>query len=177
MKALVGNTLKLRAMEPTDIDLMYEWENDPETWIYSNTQTPFSRFYLEQYIINSHCDIYTEKQLRLMIVNAAGDTAGCIDLFEFDPKNRRAGIGILISKDFRGQGYASETIDILINYCQNILNLHQLYCNIASDNKTSLSLFKKKGFKESGIKKQWLVSQNEWLDEYFLQLIFSPQQE
>jgi diamine N-acetyltransferase len=177
MKALVGNTLKLRAMEPTDIDLMYEWENDPETWIYSNTQTPFSRFYLEQYIINSHCDIYTEKQLRLMIVNAAGDTAGCIDLFEFDPKNRRAGIGILISKDFRGQGYASETIDILIDYCQNILNLHQLYCNIASDNKTSLSLFKKKGFKESGIKKQWLVSQNEWLDEYFLQLIFSPQQE
>jgi diamine N-acetyltransferase len=175
MKALVGNSLKLRAMEPSDIDLMYEWENDPETWIYSNTQTPFSRFYLEQYIISSHCDIYTEKQLRLMIVNAAGDTAGCIDLFDFDPKNRRAGVGILIAKNYREQGYASETIDILINYAKNILNLHQLYCNIASDNKKSLRLFKKKGFEEAGLKKQWIISENQWLDEHFLQLIFNKE--
>ncbi len=172
MQPLNGKTLKLRAMEPEDIDLMYEWENDPETWIYSNTHTPFSRFYLEQYVINSHCDIYTEKQLRLMINTKKGETVGCIDLFEFDPKNKRAGLGILITKDFRNKGYASETIDILISYVKNVLGMHQLFCNVASDNKNSIKLFKKKGFKEAGIKKQWLWNGSEWLDEHFFQLIF-----
>lgn len=172
MQPLKGKSLKLRAMEPSDIDLMYNWENDTGTWVYSNTHTPFSRFYLEQYIINSHCDIYTEKQLRLMIDNKDGDTIGCVDMFEFDPKNKRAGLGILISKDFRKQGFASETLDIIIHYAKNVLSLHQLFCNIASDNKSSLDLFKKKGFVEAGLKKQWTWAENNWLDEHFLQLIF-----
>jgi diamine N-acetyltransferase len=172
MQALNGSTLKLRAMEPSDIDLMYEWENDPETWIFSNTHTPFSRFYLEQYVINSHCDIYTEKQLRLMITNQKNETVGCVDLFEFDPKNKRAGVGILVAKDFRKKGYASETIDIIIHYAKTILALHQLFCNISSDNKKSLALFQKKGFVSNGLKKQWILSENQWLDEHFLQLIF-----
>jgi diamine N-acetyltransferase len=170
MQTLTGNTLKLRAMEPSDIDLMYEWENDPETWVYSNTQTPFSRFYLEQYIINSHCDIYSEKQLRLMIVNQQGITVGCVDLFEFDPKNKRTGLGILIDRNHRKKGYASETLDIVIDYARNTLALHQLFCNISGDNKTSLNLFQKKGFALAGVKKQWLLKDNKWLDEHFLQL-------
>ncbi len=172
MQPLNGKTLKLRAMEPSDIDVMYEWENDPETWIYSNTQTPFSRFYLEQYIINSHSDIYTEKQLRLVINNKKGETIGCVDLFEFDPKNRRAGVGILITKEHRKKGYAAETLDIVINYAKNILSLHQLFCNIAANNKQSIELFKKKGFTEAGCKKEWLLSEDQWLDEYFFQLLF-----
>jgi diamine N-acetyltransferase len=175
MQALQGKILSLRAMEPTDIDIMYEWENDPETWVYSNTHTPFSRFYLEQYVINSHCDIYSEKQLRLMIVNNKTETVGCVDLFEFDPKNKRAGVGILISKEHRGKGYASETIDIIINYGRYILNLHQLFCNIADDNKISLELFIKKGFVTCGLKKQWTLSENHWIDEHSLQLIFENQ--
>jgi diamine N-acetyltransferase len=172
MQTLNGDNLKLRAMEPSDIDLMYQWENDPETWIFSNTHTPFSRFYLEQYVINSHCDIYTEKQLRLMINNTKLKTVGCVDLFEFDPKNKRAGVGILIAKEFRKKGYAAETIDIIIYYAKNILGLHQLYCNISGDNKKSLDLFQKKGFICNGIKKQWILAENQWLDEHFLQLIF-----
>ena len=172
MKALQGKNLSLRAMEPADIDIMYDWENDPGIWKYSNTHTPFSRFYLEQYVMNSHCDIYTDKQLRLMINDAEKNTVGCIDLFEFDPKNRRAGIGILIAKEYRKNGYASEALDIIIDYVKKTINLHQLYCNITSDNKTSLKLFKKKGFTEVGLKKQWIWNENIWLDEYLLQLIF-----
>ncbi len=172
MKPLQGKNLKLRAMEPEDIDTIYEWENDPETWIYSNTITPYSRFHLEQYVINSHCDIYTDKQLRLMIIDAEGKTAGCVDLFEFEGKNRRAGIGILIAKDFRKKGYASETLDIVIHYARNVLNLNQLYCNITENNKVSLKLFKKKGFIHTGTKKQWIINDNAWIDESMLQLIF-----
>ncbi len=172
MQPLQGNNLKLRAMEPQDVDLMYEWENDPESWLYSNTQTPFSRFHLEQYLINSHCDIYTDKQLRLMIDNKERKTIGCVDLFEFDTRNLRAGLGILIAKSYRNKGHASETLDIIMDYCRKTLALQQVYCNITSNNDKSLKLFIQKGFEVNGMKKKWLKHENQWLDEHFLQHIF-----
>src|ERR1043166_7160915 len=90
-------TISLRALEPSDIDLLYQWENDTDSWLVSNTTTPFSRFVLEQYIATAHLDIYTSKQLRLMVCNPENKAVGCIDLFDFEPLHLRAGIGILIA--------------------------------------------------------------------------------
>lgn len=162
----------LRAIEPSDIDLIYEWENDTENWIVSNTQTPFSRFVLEQYITSAHEDIYTAKQLRLIICTNDNKAIGSIDLFDFDANNLRAGIGILIGdKSERKKGYASEAIKVLTNYCFTSLNLNQLYCNITTDNEESILLFQKHNFQITGIKKQWIRNANKFKDELLLQLI------
>jgi diamine N-acetyltransferase len=169
---LKGKHIILRAIEPADIDVLYNWENDEENWPVSNTQTPFSRFVLEQYITTAHVDIYSAKQLRLMMCEADGKTIGTIDLFDFDPNNMRAGVGILIAdKSDRRKGYASEALTLLTNYCFEILNLHQIYCNITTDNETSILLFQKHGFQITGIKKQWVRSGNTYKDELLLQLI------
>lgn len=162
----------LRAIEPEDIDVLYNWENDPENWTVSNTQTPFSRFVLEQYITTAHVDIYSAKQLRLMICDTEGKAVGSIDLFDFEPNHLRAGVGILVAeKSDRRKGYASEALELLINYCYDILNLHQLYCNITTDNESSILLFQKHGFQITGIKKQWTRSGSGYKDELLLQLI------
>ena len=171
---LKGKNIELRAMEPADIDLLYQWENNSELWQLSNTVAPFSRFVLEQYIMDSHQDIFTSKQLRLMVdKNENGNliTIGTIDLFDFDPVNKRAGIGIMIIKQDQRKGYATEALQMLINYCFNTLKLHQVYCNIIADNLASMNLFKKAGFKVAGIKKEWILAGNLWKDEYTLQLI------
>jgi diamine N-acetyltransferase len=169
---LKGQHVVLRAIEPEDIDLLYNWENDTENWNVSNTQTPFSRFILEQYITTSHVDIYSAKQLRLMICEKEGRAIGSIDLFDFDPNHMRAGIGILIAdKTDRKKGLASEALKLLSNYSFEILNLHQLYCNITTDNESSILLFQKHGFQITGIKKQWIRSGNSFKDELLLQLI------
>lgn len=171
---LEGKNLILRALEPADADLLYEWENNEELWYLSNTVTPFSRFTLEQYILNSHQDIFTAKQLRLMIDKknpGRNDTIGSIDLFDFDPANKRAGIGILITEGERGKGYASEALELLIDYCFGKLELHQVYCNISADNKASLQLFKKHNFTRAGLKKEWIFVNGKWTDEYIFQLI------
>jgi diamine N-acetyltransferase len=170
MKTLKGKKIQLRAMEPTDIDFIFQIENDSDIWNVSNTSSPFSRYYLEQYISNSHNDIYSEKQLRLIIETHQKKTVGCVDLFEFDPKHLRAGVGILITAPERKKGYASDTLDVLINYAKDILFLKQLFCNIEEDNKASLKLFKEKGFEITGTKKQWVRNENGFMDEYFLQL-------
>ncbi|NTW31895.1 MAG: GNAT family N-acetyltransferase [Bacteroidetes bacterium] len=167
-----SKNLLLRAPEPADIDLLYKWENDSRIWYLSNTVAPISRHLLEEYILTAYQDIYTAKQLRLMIDNVnTGETVGCIDLFDFDPVNLRAGIGILISDNQRNKGYASEALALLIDYAFNTLNLHQLYCNITTNNEVSLKLFKKHNFKNIGIKKDWTRLKDKWLDEYILQLI------
>lgn len=167
-----GKTINIRAIEPADIDILYKWENDTSIWYLSNTIEPFSKFILEQYILSSNQDIYSKKQLRLMIdINESKKTIGSIDLFDFDPKNKRAGIGILINKNERGKGYASEALELLINYSFHTLDLHQLYCNISADNNVSLKLFHNFGFEIIGLKKQWNFINDKWMDEYMLQLI------
>ncbi len=174
MQLLKSENLVLRAVEPRNVDMLYQWENDTNVWTLGNTTTPYSKFHLEQFILNSKNDIYADKQLRLMIELNKKDNEiiGCIDLFDFDPKNLRAGLGILIDKKYRSKGYGSEAVDLVVGYCRNGLNLHQVYCNIGANNPESLKLFEKKGFEITGQKKQWIRKKDKWIDEYTLQLIF-----
>lgn len=173
MNILKAKKIQLRAIEPNDIDHIYKWENNTSIWNLSNTITPFSRFVIKQFIDNSHLDIFQSKQLRLMIdVINTNESVGTIDLFDFDPLHKRAGIGILIAdKENRSKGYASEALDLLINYCFTILQLHQLYCNITTDNTESINLFTKKGFELVGVKRDWLLFDNVVKDEALYQLI------
>jgi len=100
MVTLTGNTIYLRALEPDDLEFIYKLENNEDIWEVSNTQTPYSRFLVRQYLENSHQDIYEAKQLRLAICkNGSFDAIGLIDLFDFDPVNQRAGVGIIIQEN------------------------------------------------------------------------------
>jgi diamine N-acetyltransferase len=173
-----GNRLKIRALEPEDVDTLYHWENDCSIWHLSNTITPLSRFTLEQYVLNAGQDLYSTKQMRLMIElhqeENGKKTIGSIDLFEFEPAHRRAGVGILVHKDFRGKGYASEALGLLIGYSFETLQLHQLFANISTDNTESIRLFENKGFRFIGTKKEWNLIRNQWQDENSYQLIYQP---
>ena len=174
---LENQLVKLRAPEPTDVDLLYAWENNMEIWTASNTVTPFSRYVLKKYLETSHLDIYETKQLRLVIEAKTQSSlmlvpVGLIDLFDFDPFHQRAGIGILIAnKEYRQKGYATEALNLLIKYSFETLQIHQLYCNISTDNQPSLQLFKNAGFTPVGIKKEWIKKVDGWSDEVMLQLL------
>ena len=97
MKTLRGEHIFLRALELSDLDFLYKLENDESLWEVSNTTTPYSKYILKLYLENSHRDIYDVKQLRLVICKNDDETAvGFIDLFDFDPKHSRVGVGIVI---------------------------------------------------------------------------------
>lgn len=175
---MIGTNLLLRAPEPADIDLIFRWENDSSIWHLGNTLTPYSRFAIEQFVLNTGNDIFTSKQLRLMIDwHSSGNgttTVGSIDLFDFDPFHKRAGIGILIDEKYRRKGFALEALNLLIDYCFKTLNLHQVYCNIERSNKQSIRLFAKASFVRCGIKKEWLLNNGKWTDELMYQRINEP---
>lgn len=151
---------------------MYAWENDPAIWRVSGTLAPFSRHTLSKFIEQQQFDIYQTRQLRLMIENAEGSAIGTIDLFEFDPCNRRAGIGILIyDRSQRRKGYASDALEAMIEYARGVLGLHQLWCNIGTENEASRMLFRQAGFREVGIKRDWNRTPEGYSDELLLQLL------
>jgi len=167
--------IDLRAPEPEDLELLYDWENNTSYWIISSTIVPFSKYTLKRYLENSHKTIYETGQLRLMIDHIPdGMTIGTIDLFDFDPFHKRAGVGILIADEaYRRKGYASMALKCLVDYCFATLQLHQLYCNILSNNSESMDLFRKMGFVQAGIKKDWVKTNDGYIDEHLFQLINS----
>ena len=169
---LTYGKIKLRPLEPEDLELLYQWENDPAVWQVSNTLAPFSRYVLKQYIAESHRDVFEAKQLRLVIEDLQQKAVGTIDLFDFDPFHQRAGLGILIhDQEDRGKGLATDALMLMIRYARDVLGLRQLYVNITTDNQRSIHLFKKAGFQLVGTKKDWIRITSGWLDEELYQLI------
>jgi len=168
-----GTHISLRALEPLDAELLYRWENNQDLWPVSFTQIPFSKFILEEFTNAAHSDIYTNKQLRLMVNKTeSGETIGIVDLFEFDPQHLRTGVGIYIHEAFRKTGCASECIELMKEYCFRTLLLKQLYVHINESNNASIALFEKADFEKSGLKKCWnKTGLNSYEDVWFMQCV------
>jgi len=173
MVTLKGANIYLRALEPEDLEFVYTLENDERVWEVSNTQTPYSRFLIKQYLENAHLDIYEAKQLRLAICTNKGEVIGLIDLFDFNPTFRRAGVGILILDDKqRGKGFGKEALQLVLKYGKTHLNLHQLHASISEDNKISQDLFIKANFKFIGQRKDWTIVNGTFKNENLYQHIY-----
>lgn len=166
-----NDNIQIRAAEPQDANLIYNWENDQDIWRVSETYMPYSMYQIEQFLLNNN-DLFSLRQIRFIIQKKSdGKNIGCIDLYDFDPIHMRAGIGILIQNDFRKMGYARESLELIIDYCFNILMLKQIYCLIDSLNYDSLNLFKKVGFIQCGLRKEWIRTPDGFIDEIELQYI------
>ncbi|MCC8173981.1 MAG: GNAT family N-acetyltransferase [Odoribacter sp.] len=166
----------IRALEPEDLEYLYKWENNMDLWEISNTLVPFSHFILKNYIESTaHKDIYEAKQVRLMITDQeTKEPLGLIELYDFDPYHQRAGLGVMIyNHQDRRKGYATSAIKLMLDYCFETLGLNQVYSCVPKCNVASLKVFKKIGFCEIGIWKQWLKQGLEWQDAVFFQMLSS----
>lgn len=171
---LSDNSIRLRALEPDDLDMLYLWENDTSIWRYGNNIAPFSRKMLADYIDSYDSDIFKSLQLRFMIVSVDTDVpVGMIDLYDFDAVNRRAGVGIMVDEAHRSKGYAADALNLLCRYCYDRLGMHQLYAMVAIDNVPSISLFQNGGFKISGKLRSWLRQGESYIDAYILQRLLT----
>ncbi len=162
----------LRKPEPEDIEFLFGLENNTDYWFVSDTKTPFSKWQIKLHIENSVYDLFTNKELRLIITQKkTGIHIGIVDLFDYDPIHNRAGIGIVVNSEFQSQGYASQALELLIDYSFKTLALNQLWCNIDSANFDSINLFSKFGFIKCGELKQWKKNGKNYFDVNIYQLL------
>ncbi|MBU2526235.1 MAG: GNAT family N-acetyltransferase [Bacteroidetes bacterium] len=172
-QTLQNEHIYLRAIEPEDFVFLSEIENDERLWLLGSTVQPFSEFVLREYLKNAKEDIYTAKQLRLVICLKNGLSVGLVDLFDFDVKNKKAGVGIVILEKFRSKGVGFHAMQCVMAYAKKHLDLHQLYANILLQNVPSLHLFDKCGFQTIGIKQDWIYHNGKFEDEALVQLILT----
>ena len=151
--------IRLRKIEPADLPFLYRWENDASSWADGANHNPLSQQDLRDYIESTTGDIYKDGQLRLIIEQSpiTNDqlpiTLGCIDLFDFDPRNRRAAIGMYIAPEYRGKGVGKETVRLLEEYAFGFLNLRVLYAVIATQNIACTTLYRNAGYQPSSLPK------------------------
>ncbi len=169
---LQSDNITLRALEPEDLDWLFHLENNTKLWEVSQTIAPFSKSVLRNYLNNAQDNIYSAGQLRLVIADLnSKENIGLIDLYDFDARNKKAGVGIVILPEFQNQNYASKALQIIVGYAFTHLDLHQLFAHILSDNIKSIKLFEKNNFSLSGTKKDWILSNGLYKNQHIYQLI------
>jgi diamine N-acetyltransferase len=151
--------LRLRKIEPSDLPFLYQWENDATMWADSDTHNPLSRHDLHQYIENTTGDIYRDGQLRLIIEESQLSTkvVGCIDLFDFDARNRKAAIGMYIAPDARGKGVGKQAVQQLLDYAFDFLHLRMVYAIISVHNIACSHIYEQMGFTPSSPLANWTL--------------------
>jgi diamine N-acetyltransferase len=172
MALFENDRIVLRALEPEDLDILYCWENDSSLWRDGITLAPYSKFALRDYLSNSTMDIFQTRQLRLMIEEKAKrNSVGTIDLYDIDPMNLRAGIGILVDAAYRKQGFGFQALQLIKEYAFRFLLLKQLYAHVPQGNTPSYRLFSKSGYEKTGLLHSWIKTESGFMDVYFMQLI------
>ena len=173
MSQLLSNgTVTLRALEPTDLEALYRWENDTALWAVSDTIAPYSRESLWNYLENYTGDLYAQRQLRLMVTLADdGTPAGTIDFLNFDPLNNRAELGLFIASELRGKGLGRQALELLTAYARDHLGLRELHVFIAIDNEVCLKLFEDFGYRRVGVLQSWVKRGSNYRDVAILQMI------
>ena len=161
--------IRLRAIEPEDLDVLYRIENDRTLWNVGATNVPYSRYTLHDYVATSSDDIYADRQVRLVIENAEGETVGMADIVRFDPQHLRAEVGIVILNAHRRKGYATAAIEALCDYAQRVVHLHQLYAVVETSNEGAVGLFTKTGFSRNNTLKEWLFDGRKYHDAVLMQ--------
>lgn len=173
--------VRLRALEPEDVDRLYIWENDRDMWPFGGTRAPLSRHQLWEYATNYDANPFAAGQLRLIIEHAtAPDNAipqssqssqytqssqnsqsslipcGIIDLYDIDPVNSRAMVGIMVAPRWRSRGIATRALELVGEYCRDILGLATIASEVASDNLPSIRLFgEKAAYRQVGERPSW----------------------
>ncbi len=171
MTVLSSHILKLRAVEPEDLDLMYLIENDTALWPLGQNSVPFSHYALKQFIAESSNDVFRDRQLRLVIEKADGVSVGFVDLQHYDPQHHRAEVGIVVVPEQQRQGFASEALRLLAGYVSAHLGIHQLYAIVPESNTASMALFHKCGYKKTATLQDWLNTPTGWQSAAIFQLI------
>lgn len=161
--------VRLRAMEPEDLDTLYDIENDPALWAVGTTNVPYSKYILRDYVANATNDIYADRQVRLMAENRQQQVVAVVDMVNFEPQHLRAELGIVVKKPYRRQGYADAIIGSVAEYARRIIHLHQLYAVVQSSNVAALQLFQKHQFLHQSTLKDWLFDGSDYHDAYVLQ--------
>lgn len=149
--------MRIRPIEPEDLEFLYTIENDPSLWDTTDTDAPFSHFALKQYLASLR-PMQECGELRMAIeieADARHRTVGLVELTDISFYHARAEVGIAILKEHRGQGLGTKALQLIEQLALKRLRLHQLYAYVSERNSASAHLFERAGYTPSARLAEW----------------------
>lgn len=140
----------VRYLEPSDALALFCMENDPENWQYTdNSEAPYTMEHIEQFVLNSTCDLPCQGQLRY-VIDLSGEVIGAVDLYDYSAAERSAWVAVLVyPARYRSLGYGHSAVSQLIERCRVDALLDTIFAEIMPENIASIALFTALGFVRS----------------------------
>lgn len=159
MKFLEDDVIRLRAVEPSDANLLWQVETDSNQWRDNGMMAPYSRHNLEEYARHYDADPIRSGQLRLMIeLKETNEVAGIIDLYDISALGRTGFIAVYVLEKYRRKQIGRRAIQQMEKYAHTLLNLRVLCAKVSIENSSSKMLFEKMDYVKCGELPDWLYN-------------------
>ncbi|WP_440118976.1 GNAT family N-acetyltransferase [Paenibacillus sp. QZ-Y1] len=106
----------------------------------------------------------TNGRIMFTIENLKGDSVGGINLNSIDERNGTFSIGIVIDKEYRGRGYGTSAMTILLKYAFLERRLHKFNDYVLEGNEGSAKMLRKLGCVQEGVRRQVVYVNGKHLD-------------
>jgi len=165
-----GDKCYLSPINPDDAEQYTKWLNDLEVSINTTLASQMVSLLGEKEFLKD----MSQEQHFAIIERETEQLIGTCGFVTVNQLHQNAELGILIgNKDYWGQGYGTEAINLLVDYGFNILNLHNIKLNVYSFNQRAIKCYKKCGFKEIGRRREARVVAGEKYDVVYMDLLAS----
>lgn len=167
-KKLVGDRIYLSPRNIEDYEIFTEWLNDFETTDYLGRSDAIVTLTGEKDYLEKNSD----KNVCFSIVTLEDKMIGTVSLENINYTNRTATLGIFIGdKNYRNNGYGTETIKLILEYGFNYLNLNNVDLTLMSFNERALKCYQKCGFKEYGRRRQCKYINGKYYDCIYMDVL------
>jgi RimJ/RimL family protein N-acetyltransferase len=165
-----GRLIRLRAREPEDEPLLYQWFNDPDVTEHLTVRYPISHKGQREYI-EGVSDI-SYNNVNLAITTLDGQLIGGCGLEDVSPENRHATLGIAIGdKAFWDGGYGTDAMRTLCRFGFENMNLHRVELEVYANNERGRHVYEKVGFQLEVTKRRAVYKFGEYQDVHIMGLL------
>ena len=128
------------------------FDNEARFFLDSEIELPFDEQIAEQRFKNWLGDGFdSNKRIRLTIETLDGINVGSYNLNSIDERNGTFGIGMQINREFRGKGYGTSAMKILLDYAFNERRLNKYQGFVIEGNIASEKMLLKLGCVKEGV--------------------------
>ena len=169
---LQGQKVILRAMTHQDLERLCQFNNDLEVELASGGDPPMPQSLAR---LQAELDAKVSQGGRdgtEFAIEADDKFIGQCALFQFDQVARTCELGITIGdKDYWGQAYGREAIELLLDYGFRFHNLHRVFLSVNGDNERAIRAYRACGFQEEGRLRAHVWSDNAYVDLVYMGIL------
>jgi RimJ/RimL family protein N-acetyltransferase len=161
-----GKNVRLRAMEPSDWEAYFAWNQDDEQArnLYF-IPFPQSRESVKRFAEKTSLQEPEGDDFRFVIENHEHEVVGDVTVNNCNRRVGTFGWGISIAREHRRKGYALEALVLVMRYYFQGLRYQKVTVHIYSYNEASIRLHERLGFQLEGRIRRTVYTRGQYFDE------------